>query len=253
MSATTLPGPAPQPVQQGQGAQFYGSGGMGQYAPQPYQAFGGVPQVQAAMVNPADVQQYLDQYGTTLGASLSPYFQQQQQALSADEASRGIFNSSAGSYLSGNLGGQQAAAFASGMSPLVQQAMGFTQQDALANQASQNSANSQNAQQYGAVTSQNQQDYNQYLNELFGANQQYGNTMLGGYLGSYGQNGNLAGILGGGVQGSQYAYGDAYGGAMQNGAGMGTALGGALGQLFNNQGSSPYIQSGPYQGMGTHG
>jgi len=188
------------------------------------------------MVNPADVGGYLSQYSSLLGTQLAPYFQQQQQAQNADEASRGIFNSSAGSYLTGNLEGQQASALASGISPLVQQAMGFTQQDAMANQQAQNSASSQNAQAYGNVTSQNQADYNNYLNELFGANQNYGNTMLGGYLGSYGQNNNLSGILGGGVPGAQSAYGNAYGDSMTAGGGMGTALGGAMGQLFKGWG-----------------
>lgn len=208
---------------------------LGQYAPQPYQSFGGVPVAQAAQVNPANVNPMISQYSSLLGTELAPYFQQQTLASNADQGMRGIFNSSAGSYLNNQLLGQQASALASGISPLVQQGMGYAQQDVSQNAANQQQSNLANAAMYGGITSQNQADYNNYLNELFGAGMGLGNTELGSYLGSFGASPGAMGILGSGAN----SYGNVYGSALGGSGAFGTALGGALASMFGHGYGTP--------------
>lgn len=58
-------------------------------------------------------------------AALQPLFDQQTQGLSAKEAAMGITNSGAAKADFSDLGGQQAAALASAISPLYQQRMGI--------------------------------------------------------------------------------------------------------------------------------
>ena len=141
----------------------------------PYEAFVGYNPAQesygtaymgpgAATVNPNQSQQYLNQAENALYTSLAPGFEQQTQNLQDQLAQRGISNSGAAGQLMGNLQGQQAAALASGIEPMVSQGYGYSQADIAANQANQqavNQARYASLQNIGATNTANTQAANQ--------------------------------------------------------------------------------------------
>jgi len=215
-----------------------GATGMSSTAPAPMQAFGGTPNVaptyasaasgNAAQIDPATAQQYLSQYEGALGQSLQPGFQQQQQQLEGDLASRGIQDSGAASYDMGNLLGQQAATYASNIQPMISQGFGYAQQDANTNVGNQqqmgltnlgyqqeanmanagygNTASMTNANYYAQDRNANASAYNNYQNELFGQGASEQNALLAAYLGSYGPQTGVTNAMGSamGNQGSIY-------------------------------------------------
>lgn len=155
------------------------------FAPMSYQQFGSVPYVQASTVNPASVAQTpgmqaatvnpnslpgaqaasvdqsqlpgaLQSYEQSVNTAMAPQFQQQNDALTANLADRGIFNSSAGQQLQNNLTGQQDASLSSAYEPLISQFAG-----------AYNSNNQLNA---GNQQAANMADYSGLLNQI-GANQ----------------------------------------------------------------------------------
>jgi len=215
---------------------------LAQYTPLSYQSFGSVPQVQAATANPAsvDLSQMpgaLSQYESLNQQALAPQFQQQQDALTANEADRGIFNSTAGLQLGNDLAGQQVGALASADSPLVSAFAGYynqgeetnaanQQQAALANQGALNNANEYNATAYGDVTNENMQGYNQYLNELGQYQTGLQTNLADQVLNTYSPS-QYTGLLDTGLQQS----GNAYSQAFNNGAAGTSNLSSALGNL----------------------
>jgi len=212
------------------------------FTPLPYQDFGQVPYTQAATVNPAsvDLSQMpgaLSQYESLNQQALAPQFQQQQDALTANEADRGIFNSTAGLQLGNDLAGQQVGALASADSPLVSAFAGYynqgeetnaanQQQAALANQGALNNANEYNATAYGDVTNENMQGYNQYLNELGQYQTGLQTNLADQVLNTYSPS-QYTGLLDTGLQQS----GNAYSQAFNNGAAGTSNLSSALGNL----------------------
>src|SRR5271165_852105 len=207
------------PVDQGPGAPpsatGYGSG-AGSANPGATQApagFGTLGYVNPAYVDPQQSQAYMQQYEQMVAQGLAPQFQQQQQQLQDSSAARGISNSGAAGYLQSDLMGNQAAAYAQGISPIIQQGYGYSQQDLMGNQGAANAAS-----YYNAGT------YNNYLNELQTA-----------YLNSFGPNtgvtsayGSAVGGIGSAVSG---AYQGAAGGEMGALGGLGQGLGSYLGGL----------------------
>lgn len=241
-------------------------------APSPSQSFGNIAQVNpaqvaasymnpafagAAAVNPADAQAYTQQYENALYQALQPGFFQQNLQLQGDLASRGIQDSSAASYLMGNLGGQQASALASGIEPIIGQGFGYAQQDVtqnaanqqqsiLANQAAANTAGNYNATaaneasgananainnaayynagQYTNTVNNSEQLYNQFLNELFSSGNNLSNSLLTGLLGSYGVQTGVTNAMAQTPALQQSAYNSAYGGASNAAAGFGSGL-----------------------------
>ena len=99
----------------------------------------------AAQVDPNQNQGYIQQYEGLVAQGLQPQFQQQDQALQASLAGRGISSSGSAQQLSNDLSGQQAAALAAADAPVVSQGYGYTQQDIQGNQAAQNTALGTNA------------------------------------------------------------------------------------------------------------
>lgn len=171
-------------------------------APAPYQQFGNIAQIaptyaNAATVDPASAQKYLDQYTALMGTSLQPAFQQQLQQLQDSLRARGISSSGAAGELEGNLRAQQAAALAGQEAPMVAQGFGYAQQDALTNTGNQQATNMQNAgfgneaavynaNAYTGAVNKNFDSYNAFLNELFGAGVTNQNALEGSYLNSFG-------------------------------------------------------------------
>jgi hypothetical protein len=220
---------------------------LASYTPLSYQSFGSVPQVQAATATPAsvDLSQMpgaLSQFEQMNQTALAPTFQQQSDALTANEADRGIFNSTAGLQLGNNLAGQQAGALASADAPLVSSFAGYYNQGeetnaanqqgaALANQTALNNANDFNATSYGDVTNENMQDYNQYLNELgqYQTNLQTG--LAGDVIQSYGPQ-QYESLLNTGLQQSGSAYTGAYNNGAAGTAGLSNSLGNLASSLF---------------------
>jgi hypothetical protein len=177
------------------------------FAPATYQQFGSVPYTQAATLNPAgvastpnmqaatvanvagpnassvDLSQLpgaLSSYEGDVQAALAPTFQQQQDALTANEADRGIFNSTAGLQLQNNLSGQQDAALASADEPLVSQFAGAYNTGQEQNSAQQQAAslaayagslgaaqtNASNQQAANSTNYTGSQDYNSLVASL---------------------------------------------------------------------------------------
>jgi hypothetical protein len=195
----------------GSGSGSSGSGSSSATTPAPA-GFGTLGYVSPSYVDPTQSTAYMQQYEQLVAQGLAPQFAQQQQQLQDSTAARGISNSGAGAYLQGNLTGEQAAAYAQGISPIVQQGYGYTQQDLMANQGAANAAS-----YYNAGT------YNNYLNELQTA-----------YLNSYGPNTGVTSAYGSAVGGIGSTVGGAYAGAEQ---GQGAALGGigqGLGTYFGD-------------------
>jgi hypothetical protein len=200
-------------------------------APAPVQAFGALPSVtptyaNAATVDPAQSGQYMDEYAGLLGTALGPEFAQQQSQLQDSDAARGISNSGAASYLQGNLEGQQAAAYAGALEPIVSQGYSYSQADTAANQANTqqanitnagaaNAATGTNAAYYASALGTNESDYNNYLNELFGAGTSESGSELSAYLNSFGPNTGVTSAITTGEQSQGNIYGNIYGTAQQ--------------------------------------
>lgn len=177
------------------------------------QGFGTLGYVNPAYANPNQTNAYMQQYEQLVAQGLAPQFAEQQQQLQDSSAARGISSSGAAGYLQSDLLGQQAAAYAQGISPIVQQGYGYTQQDILANQGAANQAS-----YYNAGT------YNNYLNSLESA-----------YLNSFGPNTGVTNAFGAGVAGIGNAVGSTYEGAL---GAEGSALGGigqGLGSYYGAQ------------------
>lgn len=183
-------------------------------------------------------------YATELEAAYAPFFQQQQQALNANQAATGTLTSGAGNYGQQQLAAQDAATLAQGELPLIEQG----------NQ-NQFSANSQNASAINSFLSllqgqgfqagqTNQQDTltqnlaNQgyYNNALTGnvasqnAYQTNSQNIAGGNYSSILQ--ELYGLLSGGQSGLSNIYSGASGletNAQQTGAASGAQAGAGIG------------------------
>ena len=185
-------------------------------APAGVQAFGPTP-----YINPQNSQQYLREYEAALQKAMGPQFKQQNLQLAQQNAARGITNSGAASYLQGNLLGQQAGALATADEPLIGQAMGNTQSDIMANAAA-----------YNQDRYANFNDYNSYLNELFGAGQQTQSQLEEALLGSYGPNAGVGSMFGTAESGMNQAYTNVFDEML---ASQGQALGagaGAAGEVL---------------------
>lgn len=184
-----------------------GSGNTPTPAPQGFGTLGYVNPAYADptqnQVNPAQNTAYMQQYEQLVAQGLAPQFAQQEQYLQDSDAARGISNSGAASYLQGNLLGQQGAAYANAISPIVQQGYGYTQQDIMSNQgvaqqdlmANQGAANA--ASYYNAGT------YNNYLDALQSA-----------YLNSFGPNTGVTNAFGTAVGGIGQTVGGVYQGEL---------------------------------------
>lgn len=272
------------------------SGTLQSYAPLPYQAFGNVPQLnaatmtptqqastpgmQAATVDPYSTDAAYQNYANQLQTSLAPTFQQQNDQLTAGEADRGIFNSTAGQQLQNNLSGQQAGAIASGLQPLISQFAGYGQQDttinnanqqaanqtnyqgafdtnqvnagydnsaAAANMAALNNANQYNASAYGTVTQGNENDFNTYLNSLAGLGNTQQTALLNQGLTSYDpNNASSAGLYADGLNNASTAYNQAFTAAGANTGALASGLGTALAQFGN---TTPAVNVGGTAGI----
>jgi hypothetical protein len=143
---------------------------------------------------------------------MAPTFQQQDDSLNADIASRGINNSTAASQLDANLQGQQAATLASADAGLVSQGYGAATTGAEQNAAAQNAAsqynsgvdnssNFYNSQLYNGIINGNVAGQNGYLSTLESQNNAFGGAGLADYLGSFG-NLTAANDLGSAVPGA---------------------------------------------------
>jgi hypothetical protein len=201
-------------------------------APANIQSFGGTAQVaptyaNAATIDPANAQSYLNQYEGALYSSLQPGFEQQDQQLAQSNAARGITNSGSAGQLEGNLYGQQAAALASGMTPLVSQGFGYAQQDVTGNAANQqtvnlanagygNTASMYNANAYNTDVNANASAYNNYQNELLGYGSGEQNSLLSAYLNSYGPNTGVESVANTGAGNTGSVYGNVFGEQLNN-------------------------------------
>jgi hypothetical protein len=205
---------------------------LGSYAPLPYQDFGNIPYINPAYNNLQAMPGALQGYESDIYQGLQPEFQSQDMALTDSLAGRGITDTGAATDLSQNLQTQQGQTVAAADAPMIQAMAGYYNQDQLANQQAANQASEYNATAYGTVAAGNEANYNNYLNTMESQGSQYGNSLLEGYLGSYGgPNSTILGTMGNapGQIGQAYEYG--YGSAAQSP--WATALGQA-GSLFNN-------------------
>lgn len=184
---------------------------------------GTIADVSPTYVNPANAQQYYNQYSGLLAQSMAPTNQQENLQLEGQDASRGIQNSGAAGYLQGNLTAQQNANLAFGDTQFLNTAFGYNQQADLANAGYANAASDLNA-----------SSYNTYENELlgYGANEQ--NEELEAYLGTYEPNSAVGSLYGEGLSGELGGYGNIYSSALQ---GEGSALGGAASGLGSSLGA----------------
>lgn len=226
------------------------------------QQFGGTPTVDptyaqaagqnfltgnAALVNPNQNMAYMQQYEQLLGTSLAPQFQSQDQSLSDQLAARGLTTSGSGQYLQNQLYGQQAAALASGLQPIVSQGYGYTQQDIQGNQGAQNQfglanlgygnqalgtnaayaqqanlanagasneANILNANYYNQDRTANYGAYNNFQNELLGLGSGQLSAEQAAYLNSFGPNSGVTSAYGNALTGANNAYSSVYGNAL---------------------------------------
>lgn len=211
--APTVPGQPVQSLPPGTATQ---PGNVAATAPMPYQSFGGIAQVDPSFASPQDQQAYLQQYQQMLEQSMNPYFQQQQQQLNADLRARGIQNSGAAGYLEGNLLGQQGATLAGQVAPMVQQAFGYANQDVLSNQNAANEAAVYNANNYQQAVNDNYGAYNNYVNELLGLGGSNLGALQAAYLNSYGPSTGVQSGYNSALAGEQNIFGNVYGNAMQN-------------------------------------
>lgn len=169
--------------------------------------FGTLGYVNPSYVNPQQSQQYMQQYEQMVAQGLAPEFAQQQQQLQDSSAARGISSSGAAGQLQSDLLGQQAAAYAQGIQPIISQGYGYSQQDLMANMGAANQAS-----YYNAGT------YNQYENELMSA-----------YLNSFGPNTGVQGAYGSAIGGLGSTYGSVYGQGLAGQSAELGALGSGLG------------------------
>ena len=190
-AAAATPGQSGAPPTYAGENQFLPSPGqLGQFAPEMQQYLSGPGNTQANDIYSQEQQQLL--------GSLTPFFQQQQQNLNGDLASRGIFNSGAASSLQNDLSGQQAATYAGQLTPMLQS-------------LGQNQETNQLAGYQGLLGQEgaNQNASNQYLQSLLGEQFGVGNAALGSYLGSFG-NTQAEGILANAGQGAASGYQNAF-------------------------------------------
>lgn len=203
------------------------------FAPAQYQQFGAVPTVApttmtAATVDPAQNQQFYNQYAQQLQTSLQPTFDQQKQDLDASMAARGIFDSGAAVQAGNELTGQQDAALANPLGQMTQQFAGYNQQDVLQNEQNKQSTNQFNAtagndasvfnaNSYGNVVGQNMNNYNVFQNELYQGSQGLDNTLLNAELGSYDPNYQATTMLSGGLSNIGSTYGNVFNNSLQAG------------------------------------
>ena len=135
----------------------------------------------AAMVDPNQNQAYLQQFEGAVGAGLNPMFQQQDQALQDQMAARGISSSGAAQYLSNNLMGQQAGAYANAIQPMIGQAAGYTHQDIAANQGNRQATNFANQNAANTASGANS-GYAQQANLFTAGNNQRAIDANSGYI-----------------------------------------------------------------------
>ena len=135
----------------------------------------------AAMVDPNQNQAYLQQFEGAVGAGLNPMFQQQDQALQDQMAARGISSSGAAQYLSNNLMGQQAGAYANAIQPMIGQEAGYTQQDISANQGNRQATNFANQNAANTASGANSA-YAQQANLFTAGNNQRAIDANAGYI-----------------------------------------------------------------------
>jgi hypothetical protein len=250
---------------------FPTSGQLSQFAPMSYQEFGAVPYVNPALSTAAKVDNSqlpgaLSAYEQQLQTSLAPTFQQQGQQMTADLASRGLLDSSAAAQAQGNLQGNQAAALAGGIEPLIGKFADFynsnnqlnasnEQQTGVQNQSALNVGNAYNSELYKSVTSGNQQDQNGYLKALWDLQNGSNTGLANGVLGSYDPNNNgTTSILGQGLQNAGNAYSNAY----AAGGPAASAFANSLGQLASGFASKATPATKPqstpdYSGIETYG
>ena len=155
----------------------------------------------------------------------APTYAAQQQTLQDQAAARGLTGGAA-QYGETQLLGEQAAATAGALQPLVSQGYGYTQQDILSNQEAGNTANATNAAYYDQAVTGNASSYNNYLATLGSEGSGYGNSLLSAYLNSYGPNTGIQSLEQTGEGSELSAYGNAYDQGIQ---GQGQTLG-SLGQ-----------------------
>jgi hypothetical protein len=112
------------------------------------------------------------------------------------------------------------------------------------NAASANAMNEYNANNYLGITQSDQAAYNAWRQQLFSSGSQYGNSLLGSYLGSYG--GPNAGAIStlGQMPGMAMNYGQtAYNSALANSGGLGNAFSNVFSGLVNNGAGGGYQSS----------
>lgn len=98
------------------------------------------------------------------------------------------------------------------------------------NAAASNDANGANAAAYGAQVSQDQSQYNAFLNELMQQGMGLTDTELGAYLSSYGLDPSATSLLSTGLANAGNAYNSVYG----SGAGVAGAYSNAFGNAFKS-------------------
>jgi len=155
-------------------------------APLPYQAFGNIPSVNPTDVDTTEMPGALGEFEGMNQTALAPQFEAEDMALQDNVGGRGIVNSGAATYLGENLQQNQDATLAGADSPLVQAFAGYYNQGQETNAQEGTAASEFNANEYGNVVGGNETAYNNYLAGLTGAGEQYGNSLLSSYLGSYG-------------------------------------------------------------------
>lgn len=226
--------------------------------PLPFSDFGNIPQVQAGLVDtPQTDTPQIDPNAQLTGAltnfenanatALQPQFQAENMALNDNLASRGIFNSGAASYLGNQQAGAENSVLAQADAPLIQGMAGAFNTDLLANQQAglttggenlsaklttgaenqqaTNAASSENAGFYGTAVGSDEQNYNNWLTQQQTEGNNFGNSLLEGYLGSYAPaNPQTLSSIGG----APGAIGAAGAGATA------PNFGGAFGQAFSN-------------------
>ena len=154
-------------------------------APQPLQAFGGIPQVNPTYADPNQNLGYAQAYQQLMDQSLQPTFQAQDQSEQDQLAARGISSSGAAQDLTNQLYQGQGATVAGANAPIVQQAYSNTQQDIANNQGYANAASNTNAGYYNEALTGNANTYNNYLQTLEGQGYNTGNEELVAYLNSF--------------------------------------------------------------------
>ena len=193
-------------------------------APQPLQAFGGIPQVNPTYADPNQNLGYAQAYQQLMDQSLQPTFQAQDQSEQDQLAARGISSSGAAQDLTNQLYQGQGATVAGANAPIVQQAYSNTQQDITGNVASANAAANTNASYYNEALTGNANTYNNYLQTLEGQGYNTGNEELVAYLNSFNPSSGVTSAYNTATGGVTGAASNAFSSANQA---QGSALGGA--------------------------